>query len=88
MEADVLYKGWTLSPIAVDDGEFFTAMVLVTTPDGEMRASGALGQFPSAASAREFAIAHGMAEVDRRDPPLPDGPDHSKPPKVGYRVSA
>lgn len=72
-EYKILYKGCTLSPIAIDDGEFYTAMVVVNTADGEMRASGSLGQFPCALSARQFAIAHGMAEVDHRDPPFLTG---------------
>jgi hypothetical protein len=73
---EILYKGCTMSPIAIDDGGLFTAMVVVYTPDGEMRSSGALGQFACALSARQFAIAYGMAEVDRREPPVPDWPAH------------
>ncbi len=85
-EYEILYKGCTLSPIAVDDGEFFTAMVFVNAPNGEKRASGSLGQFPCALSARQFAIAYGMAEVDHREPPVPDWPTHVKPPSVPRRV--
>ncbi|WP_248323370.1 MULTISPECIES: hypothetical protein [unclassified Caballeronia] len=77
-EYEILYKGCTLSPIVIDDGEFYTAMVVVNTPNGDVRASGALGEFPCALSARQFAIAHGMAEVDRREPPVPDWPTHIK----------
>ncbi len=87
MEAgyEVQYKGCTLSPSAVDDGESYTAMAVVTKPNGEKYASGALGQFPSALSARQFAIAHGMAVVDRREPPVPDWPSHIKRPTVPRR---
>ena len=87
-EYEILYKGCTLSPIAIDDGEFYTAMVVVNTADGEMRASGSLGQFPCALSARQFAIAHGMAEVDHRAPPVPDWPTHIKLSSVPRRVRA
>lgn len=87
-EYEVLYKGCTLSPIAIDDGEFYTSMVVVNEPNGESRASGELGRFACALSARQFAIAYGMAEVDRREPPAPDWPRHIKPPSVARRVRA
>lgn len=80
MEAgyEILYKGCMLLPIAVDDGEFHTAMVVVNKPDGGKHASGALGRFPSALSARQFAVAYGMAVVDRREPPVPDWPTEAQ----------
>lgn len=71
---EVLYKGFVLSPLAVDDGGLHTAMLMIRTPAGEMRATGALGQFACALSARRYALEYGMAHVDHRDPPLPDWP--------------
>ncbi|MDR5741250.1 MULTISPECIES: hypothetical protein [unclassified Caballeronia] len=71
---EVLYKGCTLTPLAVEDGAFYTAMLILRAPDGGMRASGALGQFACALSARRYALAYGMADVDHREPPLPDWP--------------
>ncbi|WP_175946340.1 hypothetical protein [Caballeronia sp. BCC1704] len=73
-EYEVLYKGCTLSPIAIDDGDFYSAMVVIGMPSGDRRASGTLGQFPCALSARQFALAYGMADVDHREPPIPDWP--------------
>jgi len=83
-EYEVRYKGFTLSPIAVDEGSFYTAMVIVGAPDGEIRASGALGQFACALSARQYALAYGMAEVDHREPPLPDWPIRLNVPRAGH----
>ncbi|VXC96900.1 conserved hypothetical protein [Burkholderia sp. 8Y] len=72
-DPEVLYKGFALTAIAVEDaGGFHTAMVIVRTPSGGLRASGALGQFPCALQARRYAIEYGMADVDERDPPQPD----------------
>jgi len=87
-ELDVRYKGWTLSPIVVVDGDSYTAMVIVASPDGESRASGALGQFPCALLARQYALAYGMAEVDHREPPMPDWPMRIPVPRVGHRSRA
>ncbi|AQH05343.1 hypothetical protein A9R05_40700 (plasmid) [Burkholderia sp. KK1] len=86
VESEVRYKGYVLSPIAIDDGAFYTAMVVVVTPEGQMRASGALGQFACALSARQFALAYGMAEVDHREPPVPDWPIQVKLPNIVRRV--
>ncbi|GGD82893.1 hypothetical protein [Caballeronia grimmiae] len=89
MESDyeVLYKGCTLSPLAVEDGPFYTAMLIMRTADGEMRASGALGQFACALSARRYALAYGMADVDHREPPLPDWPPvQAKAVKAAHRA--
>lgn len=61
-------------------------MVVVVTPEGQMRASGALGQFACALSARQFALAYGMAEVDHREPPVPDWPIQVKLPNIVRRV--
>jgi len=90
MEADldVRYKGWTLSPIVVSEGDSYTAMLIVASPDGETRASGALGQFPCALLARQYALAYGMAEVDHREPPMPDWPMRIPVPRVGQRFRA
>ncbi|WP_250501261.1 hypothetical protein [Caballeronia sp. GAWG1-5s-s] len=85
-EFDVLYKGCILSPVAIDDGDFYTAMVVVATPDGDRHASGMLGQFPSAMSARQFALAYGMAELDHRELPVPDWPMQMQGRRVAHRV--
>ncbi|WP_244818605.1 hypothetical protein [Caballeronia sp. Lep1P3] len=87
-EYEVRYKGCTLSPIAFGDGEFYTAMVIIGTPDGEQRASGALGQFACALSARQYALACGMADVDHRDPPLPDWPVRIELRQFAHRAKA
>jgi hypothetical protein len=87
MQADyeVRYKGFTLSPIAVDEGNYYTAMVIIGAADGEIRASGALGQFACALSARRYALAYGMADVDHREPPMPDWPMRIAVPRAGHR---
>jgi len=82
---DVRYNGWTLSPVVVNEGDSYTAMVIVASPDGESRASGALGQFPCALSARQYALAYGMAEIDHREPPMSDWPMRIPVPRVGHR---
>jgi len=71
---EVHYKGFILSPLAINDAGFYTAMLIIRTPAGDMRASGPLGLFASALSARRYALEYGMADVDERDPPRPDWP--------------
>ncbi|MDR5857761.1 hypothetical protein P9239_02910 [Caballeronia sp. LZ062] len=72
-DPEVLYKGFVLTAIAVEDaGGLYTAMVIIRTPAGGLRASGGLGQFACALQARRYAIEYGMADVDERDPPQPD----------------
>ncbi|WP_250478240.1 MULTISPECIES: hypothetical protein [unclassified Caballeronia] len=87
-EREVLYKGFTLSPMAVDDGDFYTAMLIVRAPGGERRASGMLGQFPCALSATQYALAYGMAEVDHRELPILDWPVRIRVPLAGRRLRA
>ncbi|WP_250535741.1 hypothetical protein [Caballeronia sp. AZ10_KS36] len=69
----VLYKGFALTPVVVHEaGGLFTAMVIVRDPTGAVRASGEIGQFASVLEARSYAVQYGMADVDDRQPPMPD----------------
>ncbi|SAL66208.1 hypothetical protein AWB67_03649 [Caballeronia terrestris] len=62
--AEVGYKGFSLTPLTVEEDGSYTAMLIVCDPDGVQRASGALGNFPSALEAMRFALRYGMAEID------------------------
>jgi len=64
-KAELTYKGVVLIPLAAFDAGSYAAMVIVETPDESQRASGVLGNFPTADEACRYAVEYGMAEVDR-----------------------
>lgn len=63
----VVYKGWTLVPLAAGASRSFASMVVITSPQGERRALGSLGDFPSIEDACTFALECGKAFADGRD---------------------
>jgi hypothetical protein len=61
----VSYRGFCISPLAAYDGGLYASMVIIGDQHGRQRASGVLGQFPSAEEACTYAIVFGKEEVDR-----------------------
>ena len=63
--AELTYKGIVLIPLAAFDAGSYAAMLIVETPDETKRASGVLGNFPTADEACRYAVEYGMAEIDQ-----------------------
>ncbi|QIE30173.1 hypothetical protein SBC1_75750 (plasmid) [Caballeronia sp. SBC1] len=63
----VVYKGWTLTPLAVGTVGSFASMLIIVDPDGDRRAMGSLGDFTSEVTACQFAIDCGQRIADGRD---------------------
>ena len=64
VKAQLTYKGTVLIPLAAFDEGSYAAMLIVETPDESQRASGVLGNFPTADEACRYAVEYGMAEID------------------------
>jgi len=69
--SEVTYKGHVLIALAIPERGMYASMLITVESDGVRRASGTLGMFPGAFQAQDFALQHGMAEIDRRPLPLP-----------------
>jgi hypothetical protein len=65
--AQVCHRGNSITPLAAYDGGLYAAMVIIGDPQGQQRASGVLGHFPSAEEACSYAVVFGKEEIDRRD---------------------
>lgn len=65
---DVIYKDFVLIPLAAYDEGSYAAILIVRQRNGVESASRVLGIFPSPCLARQFALKHGMAEIDRLFP--------------------
>jgi hypothetical protein len=63
-KSELTYKGTVLIPLAAFDDGSYAAMLIVESPDETQRASGVLGNFPTADEACRYAVEYGMAEVD------------------------
>jgi len=70
--SEVTYKGHVLIALAIPERGMYASMLITVESDGVRRASGTLGMFPGAFQAQDFALQHGMAEIDRRPLPVPD----------------
>lgn len=64
IKAQLTYKGIILIPLAAFDAGSYAAMIIVEVPDEFQRASGVLGNFPTADEACRYAVEYGMAEID------------------------
>jgi hypothetical protein len=62
----ILYKGWTLTPLAVGAIGSFASMLVIVDPDGDRRAMGPLGDFRTEVEACEFATDCGQRIADGR----------------------
>jgi hypothetical protein len=67
-KSELRYKGTVLIPLAAFDDGSYAAMLIVGSPDESQRASGVLGNFPTADEACRYAVEYGMAEIDQRKP--------------------
>lgn len=70
---EVAYKDVFLIPLAAYDEGQYAAMLIVKELNGVQRASGVLGHFPCAGTARSFALDYGRAEIDHREPQVQSG---------------
>jgi hypothetical protein len=63
----VLYKGWTLTPLAVGTVGSFVSMLVIVDPDGDRITMRPLGDFTTEVRACEFAIDCGQRIADGGD---------------------
>jgi hypothetical protein len=63
-KTQLTYKGIVLIPLAAFDAGTYAAMFIVEDSDESQRASGVLGNFPTADEACRYAVEYGMAEID------------------------
>lgn len=65
-KTQLTYKGIVLFPIAAFDAGSYASMLIVEELDQSQRASGVLGNFPTADEACRYAVEYGIAEIDTR----------------------
>jgi len=64
IKTQLTYKGVVLIPLVAFDAGSYAAMFIVEESDESQRASGVLGNFPTADEACRYAVEYGMAEID------------------------